>query len=41
MESLQILFKGIWYEQPNTFIGVGVAILVLLGIYIRLLNIYK
>jgi len=31
----------VWQNQPNTFIGLGVTILVLLGIYIALLNIYK
>ena len=41
MESLHIFFKELWYNQPNTVIGGGVAILVLLGIYIWLLNIYK
>ncbi len=34
-------FKELWYNQPNTVIGGGVAILVLLGIYIWLLKIYK
>ena len=33
-------FQG-WNNQPNTVIGLGVAILVLLGIYIALLNTYK
>jgi len=31
----------LWHNQPNTVIGVGVATVVLLGIYIFLLNIYK
>ena len=30
-----------WNNQPNILIGVGVAILVLLGIYIKLLDIYQ
>jgi len=34
-------FQGLWNNQPNTVIGLGVATLVLLGIYIALLNIYK
>ena len=41
MESLHMFFKELWHNQPNTVIGGGVAILFLLGIYIRLLNIYK
>ena len=31
-------FKALWNNQPNTVIGLGVAILVLLGIYITLLQ---
>jgi len=31
----------LWQNQPNTVIGVGVAALVLLGIYIKLLDIYQ
>ena len=34
-------FKELWLNQPSTFIGVGTATLVLLGIYIFLLNTYK
>ena len=34
-------FRELWNNQPNTVIGLGVAILVLLGIYIALLNTYK
>tara|TARA_B100001093_G_C26602728_1_gene916643 strand:- start:821 stop:940 length:120 start_codon:yes stop_codon:yes gene_type:complete len=34
-------FKELWNNQPNTVIGAGMAILVLLGIYIQLLNTYK
>ena len=41
MESLPILFKGLWNNQLNTVNGGGLAILVLLGIYIWLLNKYK
>ena len=31
----------LWQNQPNTVIGLGLAILVLFGIYIKLLDIYK
>jgi|TARA_Y100000813_G_scaffold176615_1_gene142626 hypothetical protein len=31
----------LWNNQPNIFIGVGVATAVLLGIYIFLLNTYQ
>ena len=31
----------LWQNQPTTVIGVGVAISVLFGIYIFLLNTYK
>ena len=41
MESLHIFFKGLWHNQPNTVISGGVAIFVLLGIYLYLLNTYK
>ena len=34
-------FQELWNSQPNTVIGGGVAICVLLGIYIFLLNTYK
>ena len=34
-------FQGLWNIQPNTVIGLGLAILVLLGIYIKLLDIYQ
>ena len=34
-------FQGLWNNQPNVVIGVGLATLVLLGIYIALLNKYK
>ena len=41
MESLHIFFKELWYNQPISVIGGGLAILVLLGIYIWLLNKYQ
>jgi len=34
-------FKELWLNQPSTIIGVGVATLVLFGIYIKLLDIYQ
>ena len=34
-------FQELWNNQPNMVIGVGIAALVLLGIYIALLNTYK
>ncbi len=41
MEELVGSTKELLHNQPNTFIGAGLATLVLLGIYIKLLNIYK
>ena len=41
MEYLHIFFKELWYNQPNIVISGGLAILVLLGIYIWLLNKYQ
>ena len=41
MESLRIFFKELWNSQPNIVISGGIAILVLLGIYIWLLNKYQ
>ena len=34
-------FKEIWNNQPDTFVGAGLAVLVLFGIYIKLLDIFK
>jgi len=34
-------FKELWLDQPSTVIGVGLATLVLFGIYIKLLDIYQ
>jgi hypothetical protein len=34
-------FKELWLNQPIRVIGVGLAILVFLGIYIKLLDIYQ
>jgi hypothetical protein len=41
MEELICFTKELWHNQPNALIGVGLATLVLLGIYIKLLDIYK
>ena len=30
-----------WHNQPNIFIGVGLAVLVMLVIYIKLLDMYQ
>ena len=35
------LFTELWNNQPNIVIGVGVAVFVLIGIYISLLNTYQ
>ena len=35
------LLKDLWDNQPNTVIGVCVATLALIGIYIKLLDIYQ
>ena len=36
-----VFLEELWNNQPNIIIGVGVATLVLLGIYIKLLDIYQ
>ena len=41
MEEFIGFTKELWLNQPNTLIGIGLAILVLLGIYIKLLDIYQ
>jgi len=41
MEEFIGFTKELWLNQPNTVIGVGVATLVLLGIYVKLLDIYQ
>ena len=40
MNNLELL-NDLWNNQPNLVIGVGVATLVFLGIYIKLLDIYQ
>ena len=41
MEEFIEFSKELWVNQPNKVIGLVLAILVLLGIYIKLLDIYK
>ena len=41
MNELIGFTKELWHNQPNIVIGAGVATLVLLGIYIKLLDIYQ
>jgi|TARA_B100002019_G_scaffold65088_1_gene55850 hypothetical protein len=41
MEEFIGFTKELWLNQPNTVIGVGVATLVFLGIYVKLLDIYQ
>ena len=36
-----VFLEELWNNQPNIIIGLGVATLVLLGIYIKLLEIYQ
>ena len=36
-----VFLEELWNNQPNLLIGVGLATLVLLGIYIKLLDIYQ
>ena len=36
-----VYFEELWSNQPNIVIGVAVATLVFLGIYIALLKTYK
>ena len=40
-QYLMEFLNELWNNQPNILIGVGVATLVLLGIYIKLLDIYQ
>jgi len=41
MEEFIGFTKQLLLNQPNTVIGVGVMTLVMLGIYIKLLDIYQ
>jgi len=34
-------FRELWNNQPNAIIAIGFAIIVLMGIYIKLLDIYQ
>ena len=38
-QYLMEFLNELWHKQPNTVIGLGLAILVMLGIYIKLLDI--
>ena len=40
-QYLMEFLNELWHKQPNTVIGLGLAILVMLGIYIKLLDIYQ
>ena len=40
-QYLMEFLTNLWNNQPNTVIWVGLAILVMLGIYIKLLDIYQ
>ena len=40
-QYLMEILNDLWHNQPIKVIGVGLAILVMLGIYIKLLDIYK
>ena len=40
-QYLMEFLNELWQKQPNTVIGVVLAILVMLGIYIKLLDIYQ
>ena len=40
-QYLMEFLNELWHKQPNTVIGVGLAILVMLGIYIKILDIYQ
>jgi len=41
MEEFIEFTKELWINQPNIVIGVSLITLVLLGIYIKLLDIYQ
>ena len=41
MDKYMQFFKEVWHNQPSTLLGVGLATLILLGIYLKLLDIYK
>ena len=40
-QYLMEFLNELWHNQPKTVIGSGLAILVMLGIYIKLLDIYQ
>tara|TARA_Y100000589_G_C26929067_1_gene537581 strand:+ start:195 stop:320 length:126 start_codon:yes stop_codon:yes gene_type:complete len=41
MDKFLGYFQELWHNQPATVLGSGIVILILFGIYIFLLNIYK
>ena len=40
-QYLMEFLTNLWNNQPNTVMGIGVAIFALIGIYISLLNTYQ
>ena len=40
-QYLMEFLNELWQNQPNKIIGAGLGILVMLGIYIKLLDIYQ
>ena len=40
-QYLMDFLNELWHNQPNTVIGVGFAISVMLGVFIKLLDIYQ
>ena len=40
-QYLMDFLNELWHNQPNTINGLGLEILVMLGIYIKLLDIYQ
>ena len=40
-QYLMEFLTNLWNNQPTTVIGIGVAVFVLIGIYISLLNTYQ
>ena len=41
IEFFMGFLNELWHNQPAIIIGLGLAILILLGIYIKLLDIYR
>ena len=40
-QYLMDFFRELWQNQPNSFIEIGLATAVLIGIYIKLLDMYQ